>query len=113
PWQGGRGGRGDGRGGAEACRPLQRRGDRPRVRGCIRPCQGSPAQVRRAQPPIDTDEPAPGVRRSAQNLFSDQETMPQLTATKPTDEVDLEIPPPETIRLQATSGFGRVLAPRE
>jgi lipopolysaccharide transport system permease protein len=39
--------------------------------------------------------------------------MPQLTATKPTDEVDLETPPPETIRLQATSGFGRVLAPRE
>jgi lipopolysaccharide transport system permease protein len=39
--------------------------------------------------------------------------MSQLTATKPTDEVDLETPPAETIRLEATSGFGRVLAPRE
>jgi lipopolysaccharide transport system permease protein len=39
--------------------------------------------------------------------------MSQQTATKPTDEVDLSIPPPETIRLQKTSGFGRVLAPRE
>jgi lipopolysaccharide transport system permease protein len=39
----------------------------------------------------------------------------QQTATKPTDEVDhsSSIPPPETIRLQATRGFGRVLAPRE
>ncbi|HYJ22786.1 MAG TPA: ABC transporter permease [Solirubrobacterales bacterium] len=39
--------------------------------------------------------------------------MPQLTATKPTDEVEISTPPPETIRLQATRGFGRVLAPRE
>jgi lipopolysaccharide transport system permease protein len=39
--------------------------------------------------------------------------MSQLTATKPTDEAALESPPPETIRLEATSGFGRVLAPRE
>jgi lipopolysaccharide transport system permease protein len=39
--------------------------------------------------------------------------MSQLTATKPTAEVELETPPPETIRLQATSGFGRVLAPKE
>jgi lipopolysaccharide transport system permease protein len=39
--------------------------------------------------------------------------MSQLTATKPTEEVDLETPPAETIRLEATSGFGRVLAPRE
>jgi lipopolysaccharide transport system permease protein len=39
--------------------------------------------------------------------------MSQQTAIKPTAEVDLETPPPETIRLQATSGFGRVLAPRE
>jgi lipopolysaccharide transport system permease protein len=41
--------------------------------------------------------------------------MSQQTATKPTDEVDKtsSTPPPETIRLQATRGFGRVLAPRE
>ena len=39
--------------------------------------------------------------------------MSQQPATKPIDEVDLETPPPETIRLQATSGFGRVLSPRE
>ena len=44
-----------------------------------------------------------GVWRSAPNLSSDQETMSQQTATKPTDEVDLETPPPETIRLQATT----------
>lgn len=39
--------------------------------------------------------------------------MSQQTAIKPTAEVELETPPPETIRLEATSGFGRVLAPRE
>src|ERR1700709_1771463 len=39
--------------------------------------------------------------------------MSQLTATNPTGEHALESPPPETIRLEATSGFGRVLAPRE
>ena len=39
--------------------------------------------------------------------------MSQLTATKSTDEAHLETPPPETIRLEATSGFGRVLAPKE
>lgn len=39
--------------------------------------------------------------------------MSQLTATKPTDEVESSTPPPETIRLHATRGFGRVLAPRE
>ena len=39
--------------------------------------------------------------------------MSQQTAINPTAEVDLETPPPETIRLEATSGFGRVLAPRE
>jgi lipopolysaccharide transport system permease protein len=39
--------------------------------------------------------------------------MSQQTAINPTAEVALETPPPETIRLQATSGFGRVLAPRE
>jgi lipopolysaccharide transport system permease protein len=39
--------------------------------------------------------------------------MSPQTATKPTDEVALSTPPPETIRLEATRGFGRVLAPRE
>jgi lipopolysaccharide transport system permease protein len=39
--------------------------------------------------------------------------MSQQTATKPHDEVAPSTPPPETIRLEATSGFGRVLAPRE
>jgi lipopolysaccharide transport system permease protein len=41
--------------------------------------------------------------------------MSPQTVTKPTAEVDHKqsTPPPETIRLQKTSGFGRVLAPKE
>jgi lipopolysaccharide transport system permease protein len=38
--------------------------------------------------------------------------MPELTASKPADKV-VDSPRPETIRLQPTRGFGRVLAPRE
>lgn len=38
--------------------------------------------------------------------------MPELTATKPREEVE-EQPRPETIRLQPTRGFSRVLSPRE
>jgi lipopolysaccharide transport system permease protein len=39
-------------------------------------------------------------------------TMPELTATQPREEVE-EQPRPETIRLQPTRGFSRVLSPRE
>ncbi|HEY2334106.1 MAG TPA: ABC transporter permease [Solirubrobacterales bacterium] len=38
--------------------------------------------------------------------------MPELTATQPREEVE-EQPRPETIRLQPTRGFSRVLSPRE
>lgn len=39
--------------------------------------------------------------------------MDQLTAPEPLQEPESALAEPETIRLQATSGFGRVLSPRE
>ena len=84
----------------------------PRVRGCIRACRAGSAQGRRPSPPIGDGAPARGVRRRRRtyprpgnDAAADRHQTDRTRPTEPT-------PPPETIRLQPTSGFGRVLAPR-